>query len=257
LAQDPNHPGSLGLAISEAVEAVATSGGKKKYGLGSVLNHVLMHQTVIGQECLKQLEMAGEAPDIMIGCIGGGSSFSGFVLPFVRLKLKEGKKIRFIAVEPTAAPSLTKGKYIYDFGDTAQMTPLIKMYTLGHSFIPAPIHAGGLRYHGMAPIVCYLYDTKVIECVAVPQNPVFEAAVMFARAEGIIPAPEPAHAIRVAIDEALKCKASGEKKVIVFNLCGHGHFDMGAYDDYRRGKLEDYEYPAEMVEQALAKVPAL
>ncbi len=255
LAQDPNSPGSLGIAISESVETAATSGGTKKYALGSVLNHVLMHQTVIGQEAMKQFEMAGEYPDIMIGCIGGGSSFSGFVLPFVREKLVNGKATRFIAVEPTAAPSLTKGQYVYDFGDTAMLTPLIRMYTLGHSFIPAPIHAGGLRYHGMAPIVCYLYDTKVIECVALPQNPVFEAAVTFARAEGIISAPEPAHAIKVAIDEALKCKETGEKKVIAFNLCGHGHFDMTAYDDYFAGKLPNYEYPPEEVERALKELP--
>ena len=257
LAMDPNHPGSLGLAISEAVEMVATAGGAKKYSLGSVLNHVLLHQTVIGQEAMKQFELAGEGPDIMIGCIGGGSSFSGFVLPFVGKELKNGRGIRFIAVEPTAAPSLTKGKYIYDFGDSAATLPLVKMYTLGHSFIPAPIHAGGLRYHGMAPIVCYLYDTKVIEAVAVPQNPVFEAALQFANTEGIIPAPEPAHAIRVAIDEALKCKESGEKKVIAFNLCGHGHFDMGAYDSYLQGKLDDYEYPAAAVTEALKQVPVL
>jgi len=257
LAMDPNHPGSLGLAISEAVEMVATAGGAKKYSLGSVLNHVLLHQTVIGQEAMKQFELAGEGPDIMIGCIGGGSSFSGFVLPFVGKELKNGRGTRFIAVEPTAAPSLTKGKYIYDFGDSAATLPLVKMYTLGHSFIPAPIHAGGLRYHGMAPIVCYLYDTKVIEAVAVPQNPVFEAALQFANTEGIIPAPEPAHAIRVAIDEALKCKESGEKKVIAFNLCGHGHFDMGAYDSYLQGKLDDYEYPAAAVTEALKQVPVL
>ncbi len=257
LQKDPANPGSLGLAISEAVEVAATSGGVKKYGLGSVLNHVLMHQTVIGQESMKQFELAGEGPDIMIGCIGGGSSFSGFVLPFVREELKNGHGIRFIAVEPTAAPSLTKGKYLYDFGDMAGSTPLIKMYTLGHSFIPAPIHAGGLRYHGMAPIVCYLYDTKVIEAVAVPQNPVFEAAVQFANTEGIFPAPEPAHAIRVAIDEALKCKKSGEKKVIAFNLCGHGHFDMGAYDAYLQGQLEDYEYPEAAVMEAMKEIPAL
>jgi tryptophan synthase beta chain len=255
LEKDPNSTGSLGIAISEAVEAAATSGGKFKYALGSVLNHVLMHQTVIGQECMKQFEMAGEYPDLMVGCIGGGSSFSGFITPFVRENLKHGRKTRFVAVEPTAAPSLTKGKYVYDFGDTAMTTPLIKMYTLGHSFIPAPIHAGGLRYHGMAPIVCYLYDTKIIEAVAVHQNPVFEAAVQFARAEGIIPAPEPAHAIRVVIDEALRCKRTGEKKVIAFNLCGHGYFDMKAYDDYFAKKLPDYEYPTEEVARALKELP--
>ncbi len=257
LASDPDSPGSLGIAISEAVEAAATSGGHKKYSLGSVLNHVLLHQTVIGQEVMKQMELAGEYPDILIGCVGGGSNFGGFTLPFVREKLVNGRPTRIIAVEPTAAPSLTKGKYVYDFGDTGKMTPLIKMYTLGSSFIPAPIHAGGLRYHGMAPIVCYLYDLGVIEAVAVPQNPVFEAAVTFARCEGIMPAPEPSHAIRVAIDEALKCKESGEKKVIVFHVCGHGHFDMAAYDAYLAGKLPDYEYPAEEVEKALADLPAV
>lgn len=257
LTEHPDSPGSLGIAISEAVEAAATSGGVKKYSLGSVLNHVLLHQTVIGQEVMKQMELAGEYPDILIGCVGGGSNFGGFTLPFVREKLVNGRPTRIIAVEPTAAPSLTKGKYVYDFGDTGKMTPLIKMYTLGSSFIPAPIHAGGLRYHGMAPIVCYLYDLGVIEAVAVPQNPVFEAAVTFARCEGIVPAPEPSHAIRVAIDEALKCKETGEKKVIVFHVCGHGHFDMAAYDAYLAGKLPDYEYPAEEVEKALADLPAV
>jgi len=257
LASHPDSPGSLGIAISEAVEAAATSGGSKKYSLGSVLNHVLLHQTVIGQEVMKQMELAGEYPDILIGCVGGGSNFGGFTLPFVREKLVNGRPTRIIAVEPTAAPSLTKGKYVYDFGDTGKMTPLIKMYTLGSSFIPAPIHAGGLRYHGMAPIVCYLYDLGVIEAVAVPQNPVFEAAVTFARCEGIMPAPEPSHAIRVAIDEALKCRETGEKKVIVFHVCGHGHFDMAAYDAYLAGKLPDYEYPAEEVEKALADLPAI
>lgn len=255
LKQDPDTPGSLGIAISEAVEVAAMSGGKYKYSLGSVLNHVLMHQTVIGQESMLQFEIAGEYPDVMIGCIGGGSSFAGFIMPFVRETLKNGKDTRFIAVEPTAAPSLTKGLYVYDFGDTAMSTPLIKMYTLGHSFIPAPIHAGGLRYHGMAPIICYLYDLKVIEAVAVAQNPIFEAAVKFARAEGIVPAPEPAHAVKVAIDEALKCKESGEEKVIAFNLCGHGYFDMQAYDDYLAGKLSDYQYPSEEVEKALKELP--
>lgn len=255
LKKDPDTTGSLGIAISEAAEVAATSGGKYKYSLGSVLNHVLMHQTVIGQECMLQFEMAGEYPDMMIGCIGGGSSFAGFIMPFVREQLKNGKETRFIAVEPTAAPSLTKGLYVYDFGDTAMSTPLIKMYTLGHSFIPAPIHAGGLRYHGMAPIICHLYDMKIIEALAVAQNPMFDAAIKFARAEGIIPAPEPAHAVKVAIDEALKCKETGEEKVIAFNLCGHGYFDMQAYDDYLAGKLPDYEYPQEAVEEALKELP--
>jgi len=255
LAKDPNSTGSLGMAISEAVEVAATSGGKFKYSLGSVLNHVLMHQSVIGEECLKQFAMAGEYPDVMIGCIGGGSSFAGFVTPFVRENLTKGKQTRFIAVEPMAAPSLNKGKYVYDFGDTAMMTPLMKMYTLGHSFIPAPIHAGGLRYHGMAPIVCALYDNKMIDAVAVHQNPVFEAAMQFARTEGIIPAPEPSHAIRVVIDEALKCKKFGEKKVIAFNLCGHGYFDMQAYDDYIAKKLPDFEYPSAEIDRALQELP--
>jgi len=256
LEQDPDSPGSLGIAISEAVEAAATSGGAKKYSLGSVLNHVLMHQTVIGLEALEQFELAGEYPDVAIGCVGGGSNFAGFVLPFVRNNLTDGKATRIVAVEPTAAPSLTKGRYVYDFGDTAMTTPLIKMFTLGHSFIPAPVHAGGLRYHGMAPIVSALRDQGLIEAVAVSQNPVFEAAVTFARAEGIIPAPEAAHAIRVAIDEALAAKEAGEKKVVAFNLSGHGHFDMGAYDDYFAAKLPDYEYAAEEVERALAELPA-
>ena len=257
LERDPDSPGSLGIAISEAVEAAAVSGGAVKYSLGSVLNHVLMHQTVIGLECQKQLELADAYPDVLIGCVGGGSNFAGFALPFVRDKLVDGRPTRIVAVEPTAAPSLTKGRYVYDFGDTAMTTPLIKMYTLGHSFIPAPVHAGGLRYHGMAPIVCHLYDTGVIEAAAVPQNPVFEAAVTFAKAEGILPAPEPAHAIRVAIDEALRCKEAGEERTIVFNLCGHGHFDMAAYDEYLAHRLPDYEYPAEEVERALAEIPGV
>lgn len=255
LQKDPKSTGSLGIAISEAVEAAATSGGKKKYSLGSVLNHVLMHQTVIGEEALKQMELAGEYPDVVIGCAGGGSNFAGMAFPFVRENLKNGKKTRIVAVEPMASPSLTKGKYVYDFGDTAGTTPLIKMYTLGHTFMPAPIHAGGLRYHGMAPLVCHLYDMKLIEAVAYHQNPVFDAAVQFARAEAIIPAPESSHAIRAAVDEALKAKAAGQKRVILFNLSGHGHFDMQAYDDYFSGKLQDYEYPAAAVEQALKDLP--
>ena len=256
LEADPDTPGSLGMAISEAVEVAVTSGGTKKYALGSVLNHVMLHQTVVGQEVVKQMEMAGEYPDIMIGCVGGGSNFAGFVMPFVRETLVNGRETRYIAVEPTASPSLTKGKYVYDFGDTSMMTPLMKMYTLGHSFIPAPIHAGGLRYHGMAPIICHLYDMGVIEAVALRQNPVFEAAVTFARTEGIIAAPETAHAIRVAIDEALKCKETGEKKVIVFNFSGHGHFDMASYDAYFAG-LPDYELPDAEIEKALAGLPQI
>ncbi len=257
LERDPDSPGSLGVAISEAVEVAATSGGTKKYALGSVLNHVMLHQTVIGEEVIKQMDMTGEYPDVMIGCVGGGSNFAGFVLPFVRENLVNNRKTRFVAVEPMASPSLTKGRYVYDFGDTMQMTPMMKMYTLGHSFIPAPIHAGGLRYHGMAPIVCHLYDLNLIEAVAVHQIAVFDAAVTFARTEGIVPAPESAHAIRGAIDEALKCKENGEKKVIVFNLSGHGHFDMGAYDAYFSGQLKDYEYPSEAVEKALSQLPQI
>ncbi|MDH7498774.1 MAG: TrpB-like pyridoxal phosphate-dependent enzyme [candidate division NC10 bacterium] len=255
LAKDPDSPGSLGLAISEAVE-VAASREDAKYSLGSVLNHVLLHQTVIGEEAKKQFEKIGEEPDILVGCIGGGSSFAGLTFPFLQDKLSGKKpKLRVIAVEPLACPSLTKGLYVYDFGDSAGMTPLIKMYTLGHSFIPAPIHAGGLRYHGMAPLVCHLYDNKFIECQAVHQLPVFDAAVQFSRAEGFVPAPEAAHAVRVVIDEALKCKESGEKKVIAFNLTGHGHFDLKAYEDYFAGKLQDYEYPQEKVMEALKDLP--
>ncbi|MBI5566709.1 MAG: TrpB-like pyridoxal phosphate-dependent enzyme [Chloroflexi bacterium] len=254
LAQDPNHSGSLGIAISEALEDTVTT-PDTKYSIGSVFNHVLLHQTVIGEEALKQMELVGAYPDIVIGCVGGGSNFGGIALPFVRGKLKDGRTTRIVAVEPTAAPSLTKGIYTYDFGDTAQMTPLVKMYTLGSAFIPAPIHAGGLRYHAMAPIVCKLYDEGVIEAVAVAQNPVFAAAVQFARTEGIIPAPESAHAIRVAIDEALQAKAAGEKKVILFNLSGHGHFDMAGYQKYFAGELEDYEYPREAIEEAIAGLP--
>ncbi|NOZ48489.1 MAG: TrpB-like pyridoxal phosphate-dependent enzyme [Chloroflexi bacterium] len=257
LERDPDSPGSLGVAISEAVEVAATSGGAKKYALGSVLNHVMLHQTVIGEEVIKQVEMTGEYPDVMIGCVGGGSNFSGFVFPFVRENLVNNRKTRFVAVEPMASPSLTKGRYVYDFGDTMQMTPMMKMYTLGHSFIPAPIHAGGLRYHGMSPIVCHLYDLGLIEAVAVHQTAVFEAAVTFARSEGIIPAPESAHAIRTTIDEALKCKESGEEKVIIFNLSGHGHFDMAAYDAYFSGQLHDYEYPSAAVEKALSQLPQI
>jgi tryptophan synthase beta chain len=256
LEADPDQPGSLGIAISEAVEDAVTTEGTK-YSLGSVLNHVLMHQTVIGQELKKQFELADDYPDMLIGCIGGGSSMGGFSFPWVPDKIKDGKDIQIICVEPMASPSVTKGMYRYDFGDTAATTPLLKMYTLGHSFIPAPIHAGGLRYHGMAPLICHLYELGVLETRAEHQLPVFDAAVSFARAEGIIPAPEPSHAIKVAMDEALKCKETGEEKVIAFNLCGHGHFDMGAYDSYFAGKLVDYEYPDEKVKAALAELPVM
>jgi tryptophan synthase beta chain len=255
LARDPDSPGSLGIAISEAVEDAAGR-DDTKYSLGSVLNHVLMHQTVIGLETKKQFELLGEYPDVLVGCVGGGSSFAGFAFPFVQDRLSgKAKGLRIVAVEPTACPSLTKGKYLYDFGDTAGSTPLIKMYTLGHSFIPAPIHAGGLRYHGMAPLVCALYDAKIIEAVAVHQNPIFEAAVQFARAEGIVPAPEPAHAIRVVIDEAIRCRERGEAKTIAFVLCGHGHFDLSSYQRYLAGKLEDYELPQSAIDEALSLVP--
>jgi tryptophan synthase beta chain len=257
LAESPDSPGSLGIAISEAVEVAATSGGTCKYSLGSVLNHVLLHQTVIGQEALRQMELAGEYPNVVIGCVGGGSNFSGLAFPFLQSKLQSsnGKDTRFIAVEPTAAPSITKGVYAYDFGDTVQMTPLVKMYTLGHTFVPAGIHAGGLRYHGMAPLLSALCMAHYVEAVAIHQNPTFAAAVQFAKAEGIVPAPESAHAIRVAIDQALDAKARGEKRVILFNLSGHGNFDLSAYEQYLGGKLQDYEYPAEEVAKAMAHLP--
>jgi tryptophan synthase beta chain len=255
LEADPESPGSLGMAISEAVEAAATSGGTKKYGLGSVLNHVLMHQSVIGEEALKQMDMANEYPDVVIACAGGGSNFGGIAYPFLRENLKNGKRARLLAVEPTATPSLTKGTYTFDYGDTAKMAPVVKMHTLGHDFIPPRIHAGGLRYHGMAPSICALYDAGHIEAVAVKQIATFEAAIQFAKAEGIVPAPESAHAIRAAIDEALDAKAKGEKRVILFNLSGHGNFDMGAYEAYLSGKLEDYEYPAEAVQEAMKHLP--
>jgi tryptophan synthase beta chain len=257
LEKDPDSTGSLGIAISEAVEDAATR-DDTKYSLGSVLNHVLMHQTVIGQEAKKQLEKFDDEADVVIGCAGGGSNFAGLSFPFAADKLTgKRKKLRIIAVEPSACPSLTKGVYTYDFGDTVGMTPLVKMHTLGHGFIPAPLHAGGLRYHGMAPLVCKLYDEKVIEAVAVPQIATFQAAIEFARSEGIIPAPESAHAIRVVIDEALRSKKEGKKQAILFNLSGHGNFDMGAYEAYLAGKLQDYEYPAEKIAEALRGVPKL
>jgi len=255
LAEHPDTPGSLGIAISEAVEVAAMSGGTKKYSLGSVLNHVCMHQTVIGEEALKQMDMAGEYPDVVLGCVGGGSNFSGIAYPFLRENIQHGRKTRLVAVEPDAAPSLTKGVYTFDYGDTAKMAPVVKMFTLGHNFVPAPIHAGGLRYHGMAPGLCALYDAGLIKAVAVPQLATFDAAVKFARTEGLVPAPESAHAIRAAIDEALDAKAKGEKRVILFNLSGHGNFDMSAYQAYFSGKLEDYTYPAKEVQAALEELP--
>jgi len=255
LEQDPDNPGSLGIAISEAVEVAATSGGAKKYSLGSVLNHVLMHQSVIGEEALKQMDMAGEYPDVVIGCTGGGSNFAGIAYPFLRENLKNGQRTRLLAVEPSASPSLTKGTFTFDYGDTAKMGPVVKMHTLGHGFVPPSIHAGGLRYHGMAPSMSAFVDAGLIDAVAVPQKATFEAAIQFAHAEGIVPAPESSHAIRAAIEEALDAKAKDEKRVILFNLSGHGNFDMAAYDSYLSGKLEDYEYPAEDVEAAMKELP--
>jgi tryptophan synthase beta chain len=255
LAKDPNCPGSLGLAISEAVEDTVTH-ENTHYSLGSVLNHVLMHQTVIGQEAMIQMEMAGFYPDIIIGCVGGGSNFAGMFLPFAKDKISGKKKdLRIINVEPESCPTLTKGLYAYDYGDVAGMAPIAKMFTLGHDFMPPPVHAGGLRYHGMAPLICHLHKLGYVEAKAVPQLATFEAGVTFARTEGIISAPETNHAIRVAIDEALKCKESGESKVILFNHSGHGHFDMGAYESYLSGKLQDYAYPEDMVKEALKSLP--
>lgn len=255
LEQDPDNPGSLGIAISEAVEAAVTSQGIKKYSLGSVLNHVLLHQTVIGLEALKQMDLAGDYPDVVIGCVGGGSNFAGLAYPFLQYNLREGKKTRFLAVEPQAAPSITRGVYTFDYGDSARMAPLMKMHTLGHQFMPPPIHAGGLRYHGMAPTVSALVEAGYIEARAVPQRATFEAAVLFARAEGIVPAPESAHAVRAAIDEALDAREKGEERVILFNLSGHGHFDLAAYDQYLQGQLEDYAYPEEEIQRAMAQLP--
>ena len=238
-AQNPNHPGSLGIAISEAVEVAVESGGKKKYGLGSVLNHVLLHQTVIGEEALKQMDLAGEYPDVIIGCVGGGSNFGGIAFPFLRGNLREGRQTRFLAVEPTATPSLTRGVYGFDFGDSAGLVPILKMYTLGSDFIPDPIHAGGLRYHGMSPLVSALYNAGLIEAVAVGQREVFEAALQFTRTEGILPAPESAHAIRAAIDQAIEARETGEKRVILFNLSGHGFLDLAAYDQYLHNGMQN------------------
>jgi tryptophan synthase beta chain len=255
LKNDPESPGSLGIAISEAVEMAVKSGGTKKYSLGSVLNHVLLHQSVIGQEALKQMDLAGEYPDVVIGCVGGGSNFAGIAYPFLHQNLTNGKKTRLLAVEPMATPSLTKGVYRFDYGDTAKMAPIVKMYTLGHDFVPPPIHAGGLRYHGMAPSICALYNAGLIEAIAVHQLETFEAAVQFAQTEGIIPAPESAHAIRAAIDEALEAKNNGEKRIILFNLSGHGDYDMTAYQAYLSGKLTDYEYPKEAIEASLENLP--
>jgi tryptophan synthase beta chain len=255
LAKDPDCPGSLGLAISEAVED-AVGREDTHYSLGSVLNHVLMHQTIIGQEAMMQMEMAGDYPDIIVGCIGGGSNFAGMYLPFVRDKILGKKKnLRVINVEPESCPTVTKGLYAYDYGDVAGMAPIAKMFTLGHTFMPPPVHAGGLRYHGMAPIICHLHKLGFVEARAVPQLATFDAGVTFARAEGIISAPETNHAIRVTIDEALKCKEEGKSKVILLAHSGHGHFDMAAYEAYLSGKLQDYAYPEDMVKEALKALP--
>ena len=253
LAKDPNNLGSLGMAISEAVEEAA-SRPDTNYSLGSVLNHVLLHQTIIGLEAKKQFEKAGDYPDMIFAPCGGGSNFGGVAFPFFADKAA-GKNIRLVAVEPTSCPSLTKGAYAYDFGDTAGFTPLMKMYTLGHDFMPPGIHAGGLRYHGDSPLVSQLYHEGLIEAVAVPQLATFEAGVQFARAEGIIPAPESNHAVRACIDEALRCKESGETKTLFFNLSGHGHFDMASYDRYFSGQLEDFSYPEEAIRESLAHLP--
>lgn len=255
LAQDPENMGSLGIAISEAVEVAVKSGGTTKYALGSVLNHVMLHQTVIGEEALRQMEMAGDYPDVVIGCVGGGSNMAGLVFPFIGEALRKGMKTRFLAVEPMACPSLTKGIYTYDFGDTVGMTPLMKMHTLGHDFMPPAIHSGGLRYHGMSPLISQLHSEGIIEAQAYHQNTVFEAAVQFARSEGIVPAPESGHAVRATIDEALKAKEAGEERVILFNLSGNGFLDMASYDSYFAGKLQDYEYPEEAVNAAQQRLP--
>lgn len=254
LKENPEHPGSLGIAISEAIE-VALSDKTTNYSLGSVLNHVLLHQTIIGLEAKKQMEKEGIYPDVLIGCVGGGSNFAGLVLPFVYDKIEGRKNPDVIAVEPKAAPSITKGIFAYDYGDTAGLTPLIKMYTLGHNFVPPPIHAGGLRYHGMAPIVSLLNKVGLIRTVAYHQKEVFESAVLFSRLEGFLPAPETAHAIKAVIDEAIKAKQEGKKKVILFNFSGHGHFDLGAYDAYLSGKLEDYELKEEEIRRYTQNLP--
>ena len=252
LAAVPDSPGSLGIAISEAVEDAATH-ADTNYSLGSVLNHVLMHQTVIGLESKRQMQMAGEEPDVIIGCFGGGSNFGGLALPYVLDRLA-GKGPRILAIEPSACPTLTKGSFTYDYGDTAKLTPLIRMYTLGHDFVPPGIHAGGLRYHGASPLLSHLLRLGQIEAKAYPQLPVFEAALQFARTEGILPAPESAHAIRAAIDEALAAREEGRPKVVLFGLSGHGHFDLGSYESYLSGKLQDYEYPGREIAAALAAI---
>lgn len=254
LQEDPSSPGSLGIAISEAVEVAATH-EDTKYCLGSVLNHVLLHQTIIGEECLSQLEAVGETPDVIIGCTGGGSNFGGLTFPFIREMLKGRMDPLIRAVEPAACPSLTEGVYTYDYGDTAGMTPLMKMHTLGHDFVPDPIHAGGLRYHGMAPLISHVYEMGFMEAIAIPQTECFQAALQFARTEGLIPAPEPTHAIAAAIREALHCKDTGEEKVILMAMCGHGHFDLAAYEKYLQGNMVDLSHSNEKVQASLAAIP--
>jgi tryptophan synthase beta chain len=256
LADNPDSSGSLGIAISEAVEVAATN-DDTNYALGSVLNHVLMHQTVIGEEALLQMAMAGDTPDLIIGCTGGGSNFAGLTFPFLREKLAGKINPIIRAVEPASCPSLTKGTYTYDFGDTAGMTPLVKMHTLGHDFIPDPIHAGGLRYHGMAPLISHIYELGLIEAESRPQRECFAAGVQFARTEGIVPAPEPTHALAAAIDEALRCKETGEEKVILTALCGHGMLDMAAYNAYFADELVDHEFPDAQMRDALTRIPQL
>jgi tryptophan synthase beta chain len=253
-AQAEHTTGSLGIAISEAVE-VAAQAGDTNYALGSVLNHVLLHQTVIGQEALAQMAMAGEEPDVVIGCVGGGSNFGGLAIPFIRRVLRDGARTRFVAAEPAACPTLTRGVYAYDFGDTVGLTPLMPMYTLGHDFVPAPVHAGGLRYHGDAPLLCGLVKAGLVSALAFKQNETFDAAVRFARCEGIIPAPEPAHAIKAVIDEAAAAREAGEARVILFGLCGHGNFDLSAYDAYLSGQLTDPELSEEEMSAAVARLP--
>ncbi len=254
LAADPDCPGTLGMAISEAVE-LAIEDDNIKYSLGSVLNHVLLHQTVIGEEALMQMEMAGDDPDVVIGCVGGGSNFGGIALPYLRRNLKDGYHTRLVGVEPLACPTMTRGIYAYDYGDTAKMAPVIKMDTLGHDFVPPSIHAGGLRYHGVSPILARLHRDGLIDPIAYPQIPVFEAARIFTQAEGLIPAPESAHAIRGAIDEALDAKEKGEERVILFSLSGHGYLDTSSYDAYLRGDLENYAYPEAKIADSLLRLP--
>lgn len=257
LAQNPDHPGSLGIAVSEGVEAAVASNGAKKYSLGSVLPHVCLHQTVIGLEAIEQMEMAGEYPDVVIGCAGGGSNFAGIAFPFVRDKVRRGLNTRIVAVEPSACPTLTRGEYTWDYGDMAGMAPIIKMHTLGHNFIPESIHAGGLRYHGMSPQVSALVNGGMVEAEAYDQVATFEAGVTFAQTEGLIPAPESNHAVMAAIREAMACKESGQEKVILFNLSGHGNFDMAAYDRFLRDEMERFDHPEDAIREAMKQLPTV